>query len=334
MSKLVNRWWVAAAVLGLAACGGGGSKLSEDDFVDEVNGICADVSAELDDLGEPADMAELATMAEDAQAIVEDAIAQLEDLGVPDNLADDFDDWLRLKKKQLALYDDIIAAADDEDQDALEEVMTKLADLDTRSNDLAADLNLDDCITEDEPAPPATDAPTTVPTTEATLPPPVTGATTPSASGIDAYGLSEQFAPPLGYTFVDFGQDQLDTLAERLSSDADLAVIDELAGADLTNDSTGDGEASIIVFYADEGIEGTPTDGALMDLALSIDGGSPESITTPGGRSAMLWVDEAGDTQLMATTGSVTIWVLGYTSSYPGADVTAVFDAFLDANAG
>jgi hypothetical protein len=327
------------AVVGLVACGGGGPKLSEDDFLDEVNDICADVEAELDSLGEPADMAELATMGEDAKAVVGDAIAELDDLDVPDDLADDFDDWLDVKKDQYELYDEVIAAAEDEDQAALEEVSAELGELDAESNELAADLDLDDCITEDGEEPTTTDAPTTdvpaneVPTTEATVAPPVTEGTAPSAGGIDAYGLSEQFAPPLGYTYQDFAQDQLDEIAARLTTDPDLAVIDELAGADLLRDPTGEGDSSIIVFYADEGIAGTATETALEGLALSIAGGTPAPITTPAGRPASTWVDDDGDTQLLATTGSVTVWVLGYTSAYPDVDVAAVFDGFLDANA-
>jgi hypothetical protein len=326
---------VGAVLVGLAACGGGdGSTLSEDDFLDAVNEICDDVEAELDSLGEPADMADLATMGEDAKAIVEDAIAELDELDVPDDLADDFDGWLDVKKDQYELYDEVIAAAEDEDDAALQTVGAQLQELDAESDELAAGLDLDDCITDEDDQSATTDVPATeVPTTAATVAPPATEGTTPSASGISAYGLSEQFAPPPGYTYQDFSAEQLDEIATRLSSDPDLALLDELAGADLLHESTGEGDASIIVFYADEGIAGTPTESALQDLTLSIAGGSPELITTPEGREVSIWFDDDGDTQLLATTGSVTVWVLGYTSGFPNVDVAAVFDGFLDANA-
>ncbi len=67
---------VALAAVALAAgCGGGGDgggdRLTAEEFVQQADAICADANEQIDALGEPQSMEELATMAAEALSISE-----------------------------------------------------------------------------------------------------------------------------------------------------------------------------------------------------------------------------------------------------------------------
>lgn len=120
-----------------------------DDWADEVDQICADSGEAIDELGEPADLEEFATMAEDAADLVAEARDDIEAVGTPDENQDEVEEWLALLDEQADLYPDVIEAAEANDEDALTEVASEIEDLQTEARAIAADLGLDECAKDD-----------------------------------------------------------------------------------------------------------------------------------------------------------------------------------------
>src|SRR6187431_763124 len=172
-----------AAIMGLTACGGGGgsSALSEDDFLDEVNDLCADADADLDDIDTPSSLDDIEDYAADTSEIFDGLQESLAEIEAPDDLADDFAEMQDSIEEIQSLLADLEEAGTDGDNDAVNDIDDDLSGVTADLYELADDLGLDECVLDDTPAepettePPETDATTVPPTAPAvvTLPPTV-----------------------------------------------------------------------------------------------------------------------------------------------------------------
>src|SRR5262249_52794873 len=106
------------SVLGVtfvAGCGGGGGKLSHDEFVDQANAICSDYNQRIGALGTPSSLDEVVSFAQDLRATAEEDVGKFKDLNPPD---DDRDNWRAYGDKGdevIALTRDLEKAAKTKD---------------------------------------------------------------------------------------------------------------------------------------------------------------------------------------------------------------------------
>lgn len=334
----------AAAVLGLAACGGGidaPSTMSEDDFVDELGDICSDTERDLDRIDEPADLAGLEDAAAEAIEVLTETQERLAELVPPEDLANDFDDFVDNVDDQLKALADLEEAGRDGDEAAANEVSAELGELSQRRSDLGDDLGVDECVNDDEPTDTtvaATDAATTVPPTAAplTLPatvppqtappataPPATAA--PSGPAFQVVDLTTIFVAPEGFGLVNSDPAAAQTFVDIVASVPELnSGISEM-GVGVLVDDTGSAIATIVV--------GVATSDAMpvqwKDLLCGADG----VLRTSGSGYTGIACAGAPDTGVSEiftlTEGDLGLSVA---TLIPGIPADLVADAFFEAN--
>ncbi len=85
------------------------------------------------------------TYAEDASTALEDGLADLRELEPPEELEEDYDAWLATGDDAVDRIGELRAAAEAEDQDAVEALFDTADESDEESDQLARDLGLDEC---------------------------------------------------------------------------------------------------------------------------------------------------------------------------------------------
>jgi hypothetical protein len=142
---------VAVTCLLAAGCMGdnngssGNARMTEAEWVEAADKICAEFGAELEALPEPGSMEALGTLADQAQPIAEDGVAQLRELRPPEATEDQVNEWLDLNDANVGLIEDLGAAAEDGDETAVQEVAADAADNEEEADALAKELGLTDC---------------------------------------------------------------------------------------------------------------------------------------------------------------------------------------------
>jgi hypothetical protein len=140
-----------AAVALAAGCGGGGDggeggdRLTTEEFLQQADAICAEANQQLDALGEPQSVEELATMAPQALSISEQTLDSLRELSPPEELEAQFDRALELLGQQNALAQELVTAAEAGDQAQLESIVAQAEPLDTEADAIADELGLEEC---------------------------------------------------------------------------------------------------------------------------------------------------------------------------------------------
>lgn len=150
MRKL--RWLaVAAAALGLAACGGDGennnSQLSYSDFTREANEICAQADREITPIserltGEAQNDAPIVEQIVDKQ---ESAIEDIKNLKPPDELQAEFDQFVDISEQQLEIVKEAESAAKAGDTQRYQATLQQLQPLDKDSDQIASRLGAAEC---------------------------------------------------------------------------------------------------------------------------------------------------------------------------------------------
>ncbi|HEY8059557.1 MAG TPA: hypothetical protein VID94_12430 [Acidimicrobiales bacterium] len=143
--------WIGLLLVGLLAfvavgCGGdeeGSDAVDEDQFVSAFDEICLAVSADLDALDTPENNDELAEQANQAIDIASDGLDDMAALTPPADLADEFDDLIQVLSDRIDLFTELQQAAEDDDDDAINDLADENADLETQADELGAAMGLD-----------------------------------------------------------------------------------------------------------------------------------------------------------------------------------------------
>ena len=106
---------VLAVALAAGCGGGGGDKLSHEEFVDQANAICADYNQRIDALGTPNTFDEIVAFAQDARVIAEEDVGKSKDLNPPDEDHDNWEAYGNKGDEVIALSRDLEKAAKDKD---------------------------------------------------------------------------------------------------------------------------------------------------------------------------------------------------------------------------
>ena len=154
--------WIGLLLFGLLAfvavgCGGddssgdeaGSDALDEEQFVSEFDEICLDVSADLDALDTPENNEELAEQANEAIDIASDGLDDLAALTPPADLADDVDDLIEVLSDRIDLFTELQQAAEDDDDDAINDLADENAELESQADELGEAIGLD-CFADDD----------------------------------------------------------------------------------------------------------------------------------------------------------------------------------------
>jgi hypothetical protein len=134
-----------AALVVVAGCGGGGSRLSRQEYASKADAICAKYNKQTDKLGTPTGLAALARVADQTLAIVDKALAEFRTLEPPENEQAIVDQWLAQFK---LLRDDVAKIRDTAKANDLQGVQAVVAQAGThniRNNQLATRLGMRVC---------------------------------------------------------------------------------------------------------------------------------------------------------------------------------------------
>lgn len=135
-------------VAGVAAgCVGGGSELSQEEYVSKLNAMCEDFGAREERIGgEPRTIAELVVSGPRIVDAFEKAILdKVETLEAPDEIADQADRLVRIAGQQRDVLRSLVDAAKDGDLNELRQLVSNNDALNRASNALFRELGADAC---------------------------------------------------------------------------------------------------------------------------------------------------------------------------------------------
>ena len=139
----------AVATIASAACGGDG-QLSQAEFREQGNAICAKFDKQIDELPLPSAPEDIPPYVEKAAPIVEDEIAELKALDPPEEDKETLDQMIAEEEKVLAAGRSLSDAAEADDDIALEEALNEGNIASGRADDHARSLGLTECVDEPE----------------------------------------------------------------------------------------------------------------------------------------------------------------------------------------
>jgi hypothetical protein len=144
-ARLIFVALVLAAAATASACGGGDDRLSQDEFRQQANAICAKYDEQITALGSPASPAEIPEFVRRGVPILRQGIAELRALKPPADLEDDFNRMLDETAKTIPAAQSLADAAERGDAAAVQKAEAQAQAASDSSNRLATDLELDKC---------------------------------------------------------------------------------------------------------------------------------------------------------------------------------------------
>jgi hypothetical protein len=149
MARSVLILTAAVATIASSACGGDG-QLSQAEFRERGNEICARFDKQIDELPLPAAPEDIPAYVEKAAPLVEDELAELKALDPPEEDQETLDQMIAEEEKVLAAGRSLSDAAEEDDDIALEEALNEGNIASGRADDHARSLGLTECVDEPE----------------------------------------------------------------------------------------------------------------------------------------------------------------------------------------
>lgn len=140
-----------AVALLAAGCGGGGEAggLTKEEFVAQLDEICADFNAKQDEIGEPETLEDIVEQGPRVQDEFEAAVERIRGLGEPPaEIAEDADRFLEIADESQRLIGDLVEAAEDEDLQRATEIAEEGQALNDESEQIAEELGAPSCAEE------------------------------------------------------------------------------------------------------------------------------------------------------------------------------------------
>jgi len=134
------------ALVLVAGCGGGGGKrLTKEEYASKADAICAKYNGEVKKLDNPQNLSELARVADETLPILDNAITDLKKLNPPAAEQAKADQWLSQVEKLADDLTEIRDRAKDKNMQAVQAVVPKAEEHNRRSNALATELGMSVC---------------------------------------------------------------------------------------------------------------------------------------------------------------------------------------------
>jgi hypothetical protein len=132
-------------VLALAACGGDENG-EEDEFVAQVNAVCADYRPKLEHLQPPAgSIEEWAAVGGDMGDLLEASVNELRLLEPPESLSEEYADWLALRAEATDAMRDLQLAGGQLDETAVAEAIARIDTAIAEADPLAEEAGFAEC---------------------------------------------------------------------------------------------------------------------------------------------------------------------------------------------
>jgi hypothetical protein len=139
---------IAAWLLLLFVAGCGGDDGDAEAFRADVNAICAEYEEKIAMIPPPQEaLDEWAAIAGDVGDILEAGVNDLDALEAPGDLSEDYDEWLAIKRESLEATRDLQEAGAAENEELVAGALGRLEESEGRADELAAELELDECAT-------------------------------------------------------------------------------------------------------------------------------------------------------------------------------------------
>jgi enamine deaminase RidA (YjgF/YER057c/UK114 family) len=135
----------ASAVAFVSGCGGGGDRLSAEEFQRQANAICQKYDERIQAIGSPTSPAEIPDFVSKGVPILRQGIAELRSLKPPAELRDDYDRMLDETQKAIPAAQKLAEAVRNDDPAAVQKAIQDADRSNSASDDLARKLKLDKC---------------------------------------------------------------------------------------------------------------------------------------------------------------------------------------------
>lgn len=130
-----------------AGCGGGGSRLSKDEFHKQANAICKRYDQKIAALGAPSTPADIPEFVRKGIPLIEQGLAELRALKPPQELEGDYNRMLDETEKAVPAARKLADAAEKNDAAAVQEALSEGNAANQKSDRLATKLGLSSCAT-------------------------------------------------------------------------------------------------------------------------------------------------------------------------------------------
>jgi hypothetical protein len=131
--------------LALAACGGDDNG-EEDEFVAQVNAVCADYRPKLELLQPPASsIEEWAAIGADLGDLLEASVNELRLLEPPESLGEEYAEWLALRAEATGAVRDLSVAGGQHDETAVAEAIARIDTAVAEADPLAEEAGFAEC---------------------------------------------------------------------------------------------------------------------------------------------------------------------------------------------
>jgi hypothetical protein len=138
----------AGAVLSASGCGGD-DRLSEEEFREQANSVCADYEDRIRDIGTPTSVDEIPAYVDEALPVVEQEIEELKALSPPSEQQETFDEMIAEAEKAAAVGPELREAAEENDRAAIERALDEGNAASDRADEHARELGLTACVDEE-----------------------------------------------------------------------------------------------------------------------------------------------------------------------------------------
>ncbi|MEX2644981.1 MAG: hypothetical protein WD249_01840 [Gaiellaceae bacterium] len=130
-----------------AGCGGGeAGGLTKEEFVAQLDQICADFNAKQEEIGDPESLEDIVEQGPRVQDEFEAAIERIRDLGDPPaEIAEDADRFLEIADESQRLIGELVEAAEDDDLQRAGEIAEEGDALNEESEEIATELGAENC---------------------------------------------------------------------------------------------------------------------------------------------------------------------------------------------
>jgi hypothetical protein len=146
-ARLIFVALVLATGAASSACGGD-DRLSQEEFRQQANAICAKYDEKIKALGSPASPAEIPDFVRRGVPLLRQGVTELRALKPPAELQDDYDRMLDETAKAIPAAQSLADAAEKGDAAAVESAIAAAQMANKASDQLATDLGLDKCAAE------------------------------------------------------------------------------------------------------------------------------------------------------------------------------------------
>ena len=136
------------ACLAAGCGGGGGDRLSQEEFRQQANAICEKYDKKIQALGSPQSPADIPAYVQKGIPLLRQGIAELRALNPPADVEDDYNRMLDATAKAIPAAEKLADAAEKNDAAAVQDAIKEGQQADDASDELAAKLKLDRCAAE------------------------------------------------------------------------------------------------------------------------------------------------------------------------------------------